>query len=123
MNIIRDWAAKIKVVPRALWDDLFVVLVIVLVAFAAFGLGRLSALEEARGGLEISYPEDYGATVLGAVSEAPTDGYVASKSGSKYHLPWCPGAQSIKEENKIYFDTKEQAKAAGYTPASNCKGI
>ena len=49
--------------------------------------------------------------------------YVASKSGTKYHYPWCPGAQSIKEENKIWFFTKEEAEKAGYQPASNCKGL
>lgn len=50
-------------------------------------------------------------------------GYVASKSGTKYHLPWCPGAQSMREENKIWFATKEDAERAGYKPASNCKGL
>jgi hypothetical protein len=49
--------------------------------------------------------------------------YVASKSGEKYHLPWCSGAQHIKEENKVWFKTKAEAEAAGYTPAANCKGI
>ncbi len=50
-------------------------------------------------------------------------GYVASKNGTKYHLPWCGSAKQIKEENKIWFTTKEEAEKAGYTPASNCKGI
>lgn len=49
--------------------------------------------------------------------------YVASKKGSKYHLPWCAGAKSILEENKIWFASKEEAEKAGYTPAGNCKGI
>ncbi len=50
-------------------------------------------------------------------------GYVASKTGKSYHLPWCAGAKQIKEENKIYFSTKAEAEAAGYAPAKNCKGI
>ncbi len=50
-------------------------------------------------------------------------GYVASKNGTKYHFPWCGSAKQIKEENKIWFKTKAEAEAAGYTPASNCKGI
>lgn len=50
-------------------------------------------------------------------------GYVASKNGTKYHLPWCSGAKRIKEENKVWFKTKAEAEAAGYTPAANCKGI
>lgn len=49
--------------------------------------------------------------------------YVASKTGKSYHLPWCAGAKQIKEENKIYFNTKAEAEAAGYAPAKNCKGI
>ena len=49
--------------------------------------------------------------------------YVASKSGTKYHLPWCGSAKQIKEENKIWFATKEEAEKAGYTPSANCKGI
>jgi methylphosphotriester-DNA--protein-cysteine methyltransferase len=50
-------------------------------------------------------------------------GYVASKNGTKYHLPWCSGAQRIKDENKVWFKTKEDAEKAGFMPASNCKGI
>jgi methylphosphotriester-DNA--protein-cysteine methyltransferase len=53
----------------------------------------------------------------------PEGGYVASKNGTKYHLPWCGSAKQIKEENKVWFATKEEAEAAGYTPAANCKGI
>lgn len=56
-------------------------------------------------------------------SENIQGGYVASKSGTKYHLPWCGSAKQIKEENKIWFATKEEAEKAGYTPSANCKGI
>lgn len=49
--------------------------------------------------------------------------YVASKSGSAYHFPWCSGAKRIKEENKVYFNSKEEAEKAGYHPAGNCKGL
>ncbi len=56
-------------------------------------------------------------------SSDATKGYVASKTGTKYHLPWCSGARRIKDENKVWFATKEEAEAAGYTPAANCKGL
>lgn len=49
--------------------------------------------------------------------------YLASKSGTKYHRPSCPGAKRIKEENKIWFNSKEEAERAGYSPAKNCNGI
>ena len=50
-------------------------------------------------------------------------GYVASKSGSKYYLPSCSGVGRIREENKVWFVTVEDAVSAGYTPASNCPGL
>lgn len=49
--------------------------------------------------------------------------FVASKNSDVYHYPWCPGAQRIKEENKIYFSSKEEAEKAGYRPAKNCPGL
>lgn len=45
---------------------------------------------------------------------------IASSGGTKYHLPSCSGAGRIKDENKIYFNSIEEAKAAGYEPAANC---
>ncbi len=49
--------------------------------------------------------------------------YVASKSGTRYYLPTCSGVSRIKEENKIWFQTKEQAEARGLLPAANCPGL
>ena len=49
--------------------------------------------------------------------------FVASKSGSAYHYPWCPSALKIKEENKVWFETREEAEAKGYKPAANCPGL
>ena len=118
----------------------FSIISIVLIGTASFGLGRLTKVGGEREPIRIELPPNLEAklpsetpAVLGATSPASanlpaqagaTEGaYVASKSGTKYHLPWCGSAKSIKEENKIWFDTKEAAEAAGYTPASNCKGI
>jgi hypothetical protein len=49
--------------------------------------------------------------------------YVASKSGTRYYLPNCSGVSRIKEENKVWFQTKEQAEARGLLPAANCPGL
>lgn len=49
--------------------------------------------------------------------------YVASKSGSKYHHPDCSGAKRIKEENRVYFSSESEARAAGYAPAANCSQL
>ena len=66
-----------------------------------------------------------GGGVGGASSPSPVGGgqLVASKTGAKYHFPWCSGAQRISETNKVWFDSVEEARKAGYTPASNCKGL
>ncbi|MEO8637485.1 MAG: hypothetical protein ABI430_01125 [Candidatus Taylorbacteria bacterium] len=65
------------------------------------------------------------AAVVSAIPKAvPQAGMlVGAKSGDKYHFPWCSGAQRIKEENKIWFASVEEARKAGYTPAANCKGL
>ncbi len=49
--------------------------------------------------------------------------YVASRNGKVYHLPTCPGAKRIKDENKVWFKDKHDAEVHGYKPASNCKGM
>lgn len=48
---------------------------------------------------------------------------VASRSGTRYHLPTCPGAKQIKPENLITFPNPAAAVAAGYTKAANCPGL
>lgn len=70
---------------------------------------------------------DIGTTTSGTetslISKEAQGKYVASKKGTKYHLPWCPGAKQIKEENKLWFDSTEEAEKAGYAKATNCKGL
>src|SRR3989344_1022171 len=128
--MLSDFTNKIKAVPR---DDWVVAAIILLVALLAFGLGRLSVLYGGEEEFKIEYPDQQASVIESQDdnselktqnSELPTSGgFVASKTGSKYHLPWCAGAQSIKEENKIYFATKVEAEARGYAPAANCKGL
>lgn len=119
-------------------DAVFYSLVIVFIALISFGLGRLSSGTEATLKPQISLSE--AAVTLAVPSEtvevtssttaasdtplpAIAGKYVGSRKGTKYHLPWCPGASQMKEENKVWFATEAEAKAAGYTPAANCKGL
>ena len=46
---------------------------------------------------------------------------VASKNGTKYYFAWCSGVGRINEENKIYFNTEEEAIILGYSLAKNCE--
>jgi len=40
--------------------------------------------------------------------------YIASKTGTKYHAPKCDWAKKIKKANAVWFDSKDEAKKAGY---------
>lgn len=112
-------------------SELYTIALIILIGFAGFGLGRLSFIEDNRKPVKIEYPEylsanasNAGKTINGDNPPSIAQGLlVASKNGSKYHFPWCSGGKSISEKNKIWFDSVDEARKAGYTPASNCKGL
>jgi hypothetical protein len=46
---------------------------------------------------------------------------VASKNGTKYYYSHCSGVGRIKEENRLYFDSFQEAESAGYEIAKNCQ--
>jgi hypothetical protein len=48
---------------------------------------------------------------------------VGSKTGKKYYYPWCGGLKRVKPANRVPFASIEAARAAGYSPAGNCKGL
>jgi hypothetical protein len=99
--------------------DWGLIIAIFLIAFSSFGLGRLSAREEALPPVSIlQAPEaagPQGMAVGGLV--------VASRSGTAYHYPWCSGASQIKAENQVWFASEEAAKDAGYTASKSCEGL
>lgn len=128
-------------------ERFFTATLVVLVAMASFALGRYSTMpagslwgegagKGAPAAVSMAYTE-----VSPKNDEAPTGAenphvvapvdipetstatgpYVASKSGTKYHHETCGGAKQIKPENKLYFSTEVAARAAGYSPAANCK--
>lgn len=49
--------------------------------------------------------------------------YVASKRGRVYYFTWCAGAKSIVDENRVYFTTAVDARAAGLKPSTACSGL
>jgi hypothetical protein len=124
-------------------DAVFNTCIVILVAAASFGLGRLSVLETdqvpqpgaaaastlvaTEGLVKLDTPPS-STTVATSSPDTPpltkeTAAFVASKSGTKYHKLTCPGAKQIKPENQIFFATTKEAEAAGYTPAANCPGL
>ena len=124
MNVqsIRKRLGEIKGFFVTIGSEWVVIFIVILVGFGGFALGRLSGLQNVQNTIQT-------ASVARSLesSEVPERALggqlVASRNGSKYHFPWCGGAQQIAERNKIWFDSVEEARQAGYAPASNCKGL
>src|SRR3989338_5207851 len=131
---VNNWLTENK-------NDLYVAEIIFFVSLASFGLGRLSFLWPKKEPIQIvtnnkgqmlkaetehidssSSKTNKQLSSFG-VSLSSQGKYIASKSGAAYHYPWCPGALKIKEENKIFFNIKEEAEKRGYKPAGNCPGL
>lgn len=97
--------------------SIFLILIIVLVASASFGLGRLSIIEKYRAQDEVSI-------IVPKLKDLSIDEskfqFVASKTGTKYYPMGCKSAERIKEENRVYFETEEEAKAAGLEATATC---
>jgi hypothetical protein len=113
-------------------DVYFYTVLIVAVSVLSFGLGRLSMQEVmTHHQPEVVLTSQSAAAVVSDIQKgdislpasAETAKLVASKKGTKYHLLTCPGAKQMNEDNKIYFNSVDEAKAAGYTAAANCKGL
>ena len=52
------------------------------------------------------------------ISQNKTGMFVASKNSKIYHLPDCQYVKRIKEENKIFFKSVEEAREKGFSPHS-----
>ena len=98
-------------------DTTFFSLLLLLIGVGSFGLGRLS--------VPVTSPEQTAMVTL--TEPAPTvrnetqdTQVVVSVNGTKYHYLWCPGAGQMNSENKRFFASPAEAKAAGYEPAANC---
>ncbi len=93
------------------------VAIIVLTGTASFGLGRMSVAEQYKAGDEVAIivpdlaPLDI---------DKSTFSYTASKNGTRYYPIGCKSADRIKEENRVYFMTEEEAQDEGLTRAAGC---
>ncbi len=124
---VRGWCkALLSRVPT----HALVVLAVILGLSGAFMLGILVGRGEGENpGITVSrsatstspLPLSSASTAAPAIPEGGE--VVASRSGTKYYFPWCGTVKRIKEENKVWFASREAAEAAGYEPASNCKGM
>ncbi len=115
--------------------DILVVLIVILIGLASFGLGRLSK-NTISSGIKIEYSNTLNNQDANAVSavnyinsqssqkitnSSSSKTFFASNRGSKYYSIGCSGGKTIKQENRVYFATGEEAERAGYELSSACK--
>jgi len=123
--------SKLKNFVKDNGPDIFIISVIILVALIAFGVGRLTVPKTEpiqiknlkKASIEDLDIENQGKVYPPATEQSDVGRVVGSKNSDKYHLPDCPGAKQISEQNKIWFDSIEAAEKAGYKPAGNCPGL
>ena len=53
-------------------------------------------------------------------AETTAVSYIGNKNSQKFHTPSCSSLP--KEENRVYFDSYDDAIEAGYTPCGSCLG-
>lgn len=110
---------KIKVWWEAHEQELFLMGMLVLISSIIFGTGRLwlSHSYEIRS-REIEIEEN---AFSMSPPRAETDArFVASVNGEKYYPAGCKAANRIKEENRIWFTSENEAREIGYTPSAQC---
>ncbi len=123
--------------------DVLIVCIVILVGLGSFELGRVSK-ESGSSGIKIEYPkqvETQSANIVSAVKPVPKavspttavvpplvinldtvpKNFFASTRGNKYYSLWCVAGKTIKQENRIYFRTGEEAEKAGYELSSACR--
>lgn len=119
-------------------EGLLLIMSAILIGGSAYLIGNMNALESNLSEIQVVYPDaiaiksDTKVEELKSTEVIPSNNkeanlstgkIVASKNGKRYYYPNCGGINRIKPENRIYFETKEQAEAKGLTLASGCKEI
>jgi uncharacterized protein YpmB len=111
----------------------------ILIGGSAYFIGKIQNSESQSNAIQIVYPDAIAVTKniintpnqdqveasINSVIETKSQigKIIASKNGKRYYYESCTGVNRIKPENRIYFDTKEQAEAKGLTLASGCKAL
>lgn len=62
-------------------------------------------------------PKVAGEVTVAAAAPQAAKLFVASVNSNLFHHKDCPSANQIKEENKTWFTSREEAEKAGYSPS------
>ncbi|MEK7219399.1 MAG: hypothetical protein AAB687_01850 [Patescibacteria group bacterium] len=116
--------------------DILMVLIVILVGLGSFELGRLSKVSSSAG-IKIEYSNQNQENVENSISSENSQNstqtantisviqngknFFASNRGSKYYSLGCSSGKDIKQENRIYFATGEEAEQVGYALSSSCR--
>ncbi len=117
------------IIKSFLEDDLyFYTILIIVVGILSFGLGRMSVeINQNQHNQQIVLIENssnVGLSDAGTISDTSNTRdkqFVASSRGTRYHHITCSSSKQIIQANRIYFNSIQEAQAAGFTPAKNCK--
>lgn len=92
---------------------------VIFLVIGVYGLGLVTSIETFK--IPI-YVEKYQEPSV--ESKSTENKYIlASKSGTKFYFTWCGGSNRIKEENRVFFGSVEEAISSGYELAKNCPGM
>lgn len=96
--------------------EYYIILIIILLALASFGIGRMSVLD----GMEDEQVE----FIIPQLTKIDTSfrglNYFASINGTRYYPRGCKAGNRIKVENRMYFKTISDAEKTGFSRAVNC---
>ncbi len=130
--MLSDFYQKVKYLFIENKADIFFAFVVFCIGIIGFGLGRLSFIMPKKTQIQLldapesqfqkteTVPSKQGrACESGGACAVDEQRIIASKNGTTYYFPWC--SNSIKEENKIYFQSEDGAQSSGYRLAKNCE--
>lgn len=126
-TIIRYFEDKINTARDFLQRrDVLTIVVVLCVAFSSFALGVHAASDKAVHQItkenNLCTKPVTEETLKESVKISQNNKtIVASRNGTKYYFSWCSGVSRIAAQNRVYFETVEEAEMQGLTLGSNCK--
>lgn len=53
-------------------------------------------------------------------NDVKTTAYIGNSNSHIFHKPSCSSANTMKEENKVFFKSRDYAVKSGYSPCKRC---
>lgn len=86
-----------------------------------YTLADTCTLITAQKGTIVLHSDGTSITVQNTISTVSNqEQYVGNANSKVFHVSTCESVSIMKDKNKVYFDTIEQAEGKGYRPCKNC---